>query len=328
MPVIRDLFIKLSEIKPINDASKQMGLKFGAQKVVGGITTNDAIHKIQELNNKGMSVTFDNLGEFITERADAEAEKNKIIEMIETARRAGVDAHLSVKLTQIGLNIDYDFALENIREVMKAAKEADMFVNLDMESYPKKVETMQILDELLKEYDNVGTVIQAYLFDSPEDIEKYKDVRLRIVKGAYKEPGSLAYQDKKDIDDSFFELIKAHLTKGKGFTSIATHDHNIINKVKAFVKENDIDNSKFEFQMLYGFRTEYQQELIKEGYNFCVYLPYGPDWYAYFMRRIAERPQNINLVIKSFTTNKKFQAGAIGAASLIGSLFLASKIKG
>lgn len=290
--------------------------------MVGGITTEDAVKKIQELNNKGMSVTFDNLGEFITERSEANIEKDKIIEMIKASNQAKINAHLSVKLTQIGLNIDYDFALENIREIMKAAKEANMFVNLDMESYPKKVETMKILDELLKEYDNVGTVIQAYLFDSPQDVLKYKDVRLRIVKGAYKEPGNIAYQDKTDIDKSFFELIKAHLTNGTGFTSIATHDHNIINKVKAFVKENNISNDKFEFQMLYGFRTEYQHELVKEGYNFCVYLPYGPDWYAYFMRRIAERPQNINLVVKSVTTSKRFQYGAVAALSLLGALFL------
>lgn len=327
MPVLRDLFIALSEVKTFNDASKTMGLRFGAQKVVGGITTEDAVKKIKELNRDGMSVTFDNLGEFITERSEAETEKNKIIEMIRASDKAGIDAHLSVKLTQIGLNIDYDFALKNIREVMEAAKEANMFVNLDMESYPKKIETMEILDELLKEYDNVGTVIQAYLFDSPEDVLKYKDVRLRIVKGAYKEPGNIAYQSKEDIDRSFFELIKTHLTNGTGFTSIATHDHNIINKVKAFVKENNISKDKFEFQMLYGFRTDYQKELVKEGYNFCVYLPYGPDWYAYFMRRIAERPQNINLVVKSVTTNKKFQYGAGAALALLGALFVTKRNK-
>ncbi|OFL46308.1 proline dehydrogenase [Nosocomiicoccus sp. HMSC067E10] len=317
MAVLRDFFIGLSQIKPVNDATKKMGLRFGAQHVVGGTKTDDTVEKIRQLNQKGLSITVDNLGEFIKDRAQAEIEKNLILDMIDAIHKNHLDAHFSVKLTQLGLNLGDDFILQNMREIMEAAKEADnMFVNIDMENYASKEKTFFVLDELLKDYDNVGTVLQAYLFDSMEDAEKYKDNRTRLVKGAYKEDPSIAYQSKNDIDNNYFELIKYHLTHGKGFTSIATHDHNIINRVIDFVEANDISHDSFEFQMLYGFRNDYQLELVEEGYNMTVYVPYGNDWYAYFMRRLAERPQNLNLLVKSVTTNKKFKVGAAAAAAV------------
>ncbi|MDK6863814.1 MULTISPECIES: proline dehydrogenase family protein [Nosocomiicoccus] len=317
MAVLRDFFIGLSQIKPVNDATKKMGLRFGAQHVVGGTKTDDTVEKIRQLNQKGLSITVDNLGEFIEDRAQAEVEKNLILDMIDAIHRNQLDAHFSVKLTQLGLNLGDDFILQNMREIMEAAKKADnMFVNIDMENYASKEKTFYVLDELLKDYDNVGTVLQAYLFDSMEDAEKYKDNRTRLVKGAYKEDPSIAYQSKNDIDNNYFELIKYHLTHGKGFTSIATHDHNIINRVIDFVEANDISHDSFEFQMLYGFRNDYQLELVEEGYNMTVYVPYGNDWYAYFMRRLAERPQNLNLLVKSVTTNKKFKVGAAAAAAV------------
>lgn len=317
MAVLRDFFIGLSQIKPVNDATKKMGLRFGAQHVVGGTKTDDTVEKIRQLNQKGLSITVDNLGEFIEDRAQAEIEKNLILDMIDAIHKNHLDAHFSVKLTQLGLNLGDDFILQNMREIMEAAKKADnMFVNIDMENYASKEKTFFVLDELLKDYDNVGTVLQAYLFDSMEDAEKYKDNRTRLVKGAYKEDPSIAYQSKNDIDNNYFDLIKYHLTHGKGFTSIATHDHNIINRVIDFVEANDISHDSFEFQMLYGFRNDYQLELVEEGYNMTVYVPYGNDWYAYFMRRLAERPQNLNLLVKSVTTNKKFKVGAAAAAAV------------
>jgi proline dehydrogenase len=196
-----------------------------------------------------------------------------------------------------------------------------------MEDHGHLDPSFDILDELSKEYDNVGTVIQAYFFRAEEDIQKYKNYRLRIVKGAYKEPEELAYQDKKAIDANFIKLIEWHLLNGK-FTSIATHDHNIINHVKDFVKKNDIPNDKFEFQMLYGFRKELQLQLASEGYNFCTYVPFGKDWYGYFMRRLAERPQNLNLVAKQ-VFNKKTNTvlGVAAGAFLLGRLTKKNKKK-
>lgn len=317
MGVVRDVFIGLSENKVLNDATKQIGLRFGAQKVVGGTGVEDTLDCIHNINNQGMSVTFDNLGEFISDKSEATKEKNNILKMIQAVQDKGASAHPSVKLSQIGLHIDEEFCYQNIREIIEAAKKTDMFVNLDMENYESKGPSMRILDKLLEEFDNVGTVIQAYFYDAKKDVRKYKDQRIRLVKGAYKEPTTLAYQSKNDIDQSFFEIIKTHLVEGEGFTSIATHDHNIIEKSIRFIETQNISKDKFEFQMLYGFRKEYQEELVERGYNMCVYVPFGTDWYAYFMRRLAERPQNLNLVVKSVTKSKRFRAGAIGVAALV-----------
>lgn len=327
MGVVRDLFIGLSENEILNDASKKMGLRFGAQKVVGGTGVDDTLVRFADLNNQGMSITFDNLGEFISDRKEAEKEKNNIIKMIKAVNEKDLTVHASVKLSQIGLNIDETFCYENIKEILDAAKEANMFVNLDMENYLSKGPSLTILDKLLEEYDNVGTVIQAYFYDAIKDVRKYKDIRTRLVKGAYKEPATIAYQSKADIDQSYFEIIKTHLVEGNGFTSIATHDHNIIEKTIRFIETMGISKDEFEFQMLYGFRKDYQQDLVARGYNMCVYVPYGTDWYAYFMRRLAERPQNLNLVVKSFTSNDKVKYGAIAAAAVAGVALLAKAFK-
>lgn len=327
MGVVRDLFIGLSENEILNDASKKMGLRFGAQKVVGGTGVDDTLVRFADLSNQGMSITFDNLGEFISDRKEAEKEKNNIIKMIKAVNEKDLTVHASVKLSQIGLNIDETFCYENIKEILDAAKEANMFVNLDMENYLSKGPSLTILDKLLEEYDNVGTVIQAYFYDAKKDVRKYKDIRTRLVKGAYKEPATIAYQSKADIDQSYFEIIKTHLVEGNGFTSIATHDHNIIEKTIRFIETMGISKDEFEFQMLYGFRKDYQQDLVARGYNMCVYVPYGTDWYAYFMRRLAERPQNLNLVVKSFTSNDKVKYGAIAAAAVAGVALLAKAFK-
>ena len=180
---------------------------------------------------------------------------------------------------------------------------------------------------LSNEYDNVGTVIQAYLLRADKYLEKYKNYRLRLVKGAYKESIECAYQNKNEIDRNFIKLIEWHLVNGK-FTSIATHDHMIINHVKEFVKQNNIPNEQFEFQMLYGFRKELQFRLANEGYNFCTYVPFGTDWYGYFMRRLAERPQNLNLVAKQ-VFNKKTNTviGVAAAAFLLGRMTKNTKNK-
>lgn len=317
MGLFRDTVIQLSENKTLNDLTKQMGLKFGARKFVGGVDTEEAIETFKSINADGMSVTFDNLGEFITDTMDATYEKDLILEMIKAIDEHKVNAHCSVKLTQIGLDIDYEFCKTNFREILEAAKQVGIFVNIDMESYRVYDATMRMLDEMLEEFDNVGTVLQSYLFDSEEDVIKYKDERLRIVKGAYKEDPSVALQERESIDIAFEELIKKHLTEGTGFTSIATHDHNIIYNIMDFVERENIDKDTFEFQMLYGFRYDLAKQIVKKGYSMCIYVPYGNDWYAYFMRRIAERPQNVNLLVKDLMDNPAVKAGTITAGGLV-----------
>jgi proline dehydrogenase len=318
--MLKDLFIGLSQNQLLNSAAKKYGLKLGAQSVVAGTNIEETIKSIKELNSHGISCTVDNLGEFVFKEEEAIEAMNNILAVIEAIHEHKVDAHISLKPTQLGLDIDYDFCLGNLREIVDRAKHYDIFVNFDMEDHGHLDPSFQILDELSQEYDNVGTVIQAYFFRAKEDIQKYQNYRLRIVKGAYKEPAELAYQDKKEIDRNYIKLIEWHLLNGK-FTSIATHDHHVINHVKEFVKRNDIPNDKFEFQMLYGFRKEMQLELAKEGYNFCTYVPFGNDWYGYFMRRLAERPQNLNLVAKQ-VFNKKTNTviGLAAGAFLLGRL--------
>jgi proline dehydrogenase len=318
MPLLKDVFIGLSQNQFLNSAAKKYGLKLGAQTVVAGTNIAETIQSIKELNAHGISCTVDNLGEFVFEKEEANAAKEQILQVIEAIHENGVDAHISLKPTQLGLDIEYDFCLENLREIVAKAATYDIFINFDMEDYGHLQPSFDMLDELSKDYDNVGTVIQAYFFRAEDDLQKYKNYRLRIVKGAYKEPEHYAYQDKSSIDENYVKLIEWHLLNGK-FTSIATHDHVVINHVKQFVAANNISNDKFEFQMLYGFRKDMQLQLAKEGYNFCTYVPFGDDWYGYFMRRLAERPQNLNLVVKQ-VFNKKTNTllGLAAGAFLLG----------
>ncbi|MED4205533.1 proline dehydrogenase family protein [Neobacillus mesonae] len=325
--MLKDLFMGLSQNQFLNSAAKKYGLKMGAQSVVAGTNIEEAIKSIKELNAHGISCTVDNLGEFVFQKEEATAAKEQILKVIEAIHENQVDAHISLKPTQLGLDIDYTFCLENVREIVDLANQYNMFVNIDMEDFKHLQPTFDLLDDLSVEYDNVGTVIQAYFHKALEYLEKYQDFRVRLVKGAYKEPEEIAYQDKKDIDANYIKLIEWHLLNGK-FTSIATHDHRIINHVKAFVKKHNIPNDKFEFQMLYGFRREMQLKLASEGFNFCTYVPFGNDWYGYFMRRLAERPQNVNLVAKQ-VFNKKTNTviGVAAGAFLLGRLTKSQKKK-
>ncbi|MGK7376894.1 proline dehydrogenase family protein [Planococcus sp. 1R117A] len=303
MNATKNFFIMLSQNRALNSAAKRWGLKLGAQSVVAGTTIDEMVESIRKLNAEGISATIDNLGEFVFEKEEALQAKEQILEVIKAIHHYQLDAHISLKPSQLGLDIDYAFCLENLREIVAKSHEYGIFVNFDMEDHSHLQPSFDILEELYRDYDNIGTVIQAYFFRAEEDLDKYNDYRLRIVKGAYKEPAELAYQEKAEIDANYIKLIESHLLDGK-FTSIATHDHHVINHVVKFVKEHNIPNSKFEFQMLYGFRKDLQLELARKGYHFCTYVPFGNDWYGYFMRRLAERPQNLNLVAKQ-AFNKK-----------------------
>ncbi|KAB2336632.1 proline dehydrogenase [Cytobacillus depressus] len=316
MSLTRDFFMMLSQNKVLNSGAKRWGLKLGAQSVVAGTNIKEMVESVKELNKVGISVTIDNLGEFVFEKAEATEATNQILGVINAIHENKLDAHISLKPTQLGLDIEYGFCLENLREIVAKAYEYNIFINFDMEDYGHLQPSFDIIDELSKEYDNIGTVIQAYFYQSEELLQKYENYRLRIVKGAYKEPENLAYQDKNDIDRNFIKLIEYHLMNGK-FTSIATHDHHIIDHVKKFAKKNNIPQEKFEFQMLYGFRKDLQLKLAKEGYNFCTYVPFGNDWYGYFMRRLAERPQNLNLVAKQMFTKKTNMLIGLGAGAFL-----------
>ncbi|MBY0121786.1 proline dehydrogenase family protein [Bacillus sp. S/N-304-OC-R1] len=316
MGLTRDFFIMLSQNKVLNRGAKRWGLRLGAQSVVAGTNIKEMVESVKVLNAEGISATIDNLGEFVFEKKEALDAKKQILSVIEAIHENQLDAHISLKPTQLGLDIEYQFCLDNLREIVAKAYEYSIFINFDMEDYGHLQPSFDILDELSVDYDNIGTVIQAYFYNAEDNIEKYKNYRLRIVKGAYKEPENLAYQDKNEIDRNFTKMIEYHLLNGK-FTSIATHDHHVINHVKNFVREHNIPNDKFEFQMLYGFRKDLQLKLAKEGYNFCTYVPFGNDWYGYFMRRLAERPQNLNLVAKQMFNKKTNTLIGMGAGAFL-----------
>ena len=186
--MLKDLFIGLSQNEFLNSAAKKYGLKLGAQNVVAGTNLDEAIQSIKELNAHGISCTVDNLGEFVYKKEEAAEAKKQIIEVIEAIYENKVDAHISIKPSQLGLDIDYSFCLENVREIVERASHYGIFVNMDMEDSKRLQPSFDLLDELSKEYNNIGTVIQAYFLAAEEDLKKYKDFRLRIVKGAYKEP--------------------------------------------------------------------------------------------------------------------------------------------
>ncbi|RYG72070.1 proline dehydrogenase [Lentibacillus lipolyticus] len=314
--VTRDFFIGLSNSKFLNTQAKKWGFVLGADKFVAGTTIQSVVDAVKKLNAKGISCTLDNLGEFVSDKSEADQAKERILAIIENIHEQELDCHLSVKLTQLGLDIDQDYCIENMKEILGAAK--GIFVNIDMEDYAHYEPTLDVLHALREHYDNVGTVIQSYLYRSEEDMSRLKDVRIRLVKGAYKESDDVAFPDKQDIDRNFVKLAKQRLL-GNTFTSIATHDHHIIDELKEFVDENDIDTDKFEFQMLYGFRNDMQDKLAEEGYHFCTYIPFGDDWFGYFMRRLAERPQNMNLIMKDalYTEDNRLKKGPVIAGTAI-----------
>ncbi|MBO8164596.1 MAG: proline dehydrogenase [Brevibacillus sp.] len=298
--LMKNFFLFLSKNKTLNAAAKKWGLRFGARRVVAGETIAEAIDTVRELNSKGLLCTLDHLGEFVFSVDEANESAEYCIRTLEAIHKAGVDCNLSLKMTQLGLDISRELCMTNMRRILDAAKQyGNNFVRIDMEDYAHNEITLDILEELLQDYDNVGTVIQAYLYKASDDIERLKDkrVNLRLVKGAYKESPEVAFPDKADVDENYKKIIKQHLLNGN-YAAIATHDDNIINYVKQLEKEYNISRDQFEFQMLYGIRPQSQVELAREGYRMRVYVPYGNDWYGYFMRRLAERPANVAFVLK------------------------------
>ncbi|QQE73856.1 proline dehydrogenase [Brevibacillus composti] len=302
--LMKDFFLFLSKNKALNAAAKKWGLRFGANRFVSGETIEEAITKVRELNQKGLVCTLDHLGEFVFSTEEANESADYCIKTLEAIHKSGVDCNLSLKMTSLGLDISRELCMNNMRRILQFAREhGNIFVRIDMEDYAHKNITLEILHELLEDYSNVGTVIQAYLYDTVADIEALKDkkVNLRLVKGAYKESPEVAYPNKADVDENYKRIIKQHLLNGN-YAAVATHDDAIIDYVKKLEKEYNIPRTQFEFQMLYGIRTQTQIDLAKEGYKMRVYVPYGNDWYGYFMRRLAERPANVAFVLKGMFT--------------------------
>ncbi|MEH7517051.1 proline dehydrogenase [Priestia megaterium] len=299
--VSKNVFLHVSQNRVLNKAAKKWGLKFGASQVVAGDTIESAIRKVNQLNQKGLVCTLDHLGEFVSSREEAVEATQYNVRTLEAMGESGVKCNLSVKMTQLGLDIDSNFCLENMRRILETAKKYNNFVRIDMEDYLHCQISLDMYKELRKEFDNVGIVIQAYLYRTEQDMNDLHQYQanLRLVKGAYKESPEVSFPEKKDVDENYKKIIKMHLLNGH-YTAVASHDEEMIQYTKRLVRENGISNDQFEFQMLYGICVELQDRLVKEGYKVRVYVPYGIDWFGYFMRRLAERPANVWFVLKNF----------------------------
>lgn len=308
MNPMKDFFLCLSRQKLLQKMLSTSGpFKVISRRFVAGETLGQGFATSRELNGLGIDVTLDQLGESVTDEKMARAVLDDYFKMIEQIRSEDrFKINVSLKLTQLGLDIGYDFCLDNMRRLMQEAKKYDKMVTIDMEDSPYTDRTLDIYRTLLKEgFSKTGIVIQAYLRRSEQDIRNLLPLgpRVRLCKGAYKESSSMAYPKKKDVDDNYLKLLTVLFSpetlKNRAYPEIATHDEKIINWVLNYVKENRIGADKFEFQMLYGIRRDLQEKLVKDGFRMRVYLPFGTHWYPYFMRRLAERPANCWFLAKN-----------------------------
>ncbi|WP_077702962.1 proline dehydrogenase family protein [Virgibacillus dokdonensis] len=297
--IMRNFFLFLSNNKTLTKVAKKYGFRFGASRFVAGVNIQEAAQKIKALNEKGFVVTVDHLGEFIDSESEAKQSAEECVKAIEAIAKEGLQSELSLKLTSLGLDISHELVMENMHKILQAGKENDVIVTIDMEDYARLEKTLHIFTSLKQEYDNVGTVLQAYLYRVEEDLEALNPYNpyLRLVKGAYKESEKVAFPNKSDVDKNYKKVIKQNLLNGN-YTAVATHDDEIITYTKELEQTYQISKEQFEFQMLYGIRLELQKQLLKEGYKVRVYMPYGSDWFGYNMRRLAERPANVAFVIK------------------------------
>jgi len=276
---------------------------FLARKFVAAETLEGALPVVRSIKAAGLSTTFDKLGEYVSDRSVATEAKEEYITLIRTLNEATgrIDKNISIKLSMLGQKIDEAFCIDNLHEVLTEAKQTGTFVRLDMEGTDITESTLSIFEKVYPDYrDHVGVVLQAYLKRTKEDIDRMCELqaRVRLCKGAYSEPASVAWQDMPTIRDRFLEYMETLFTKGR-FPGIATHDDLLINATKAFVAERGISKDRFEFQMLYGLRSDTQRDIAGEGYGMRVYVPYGDQWFPYYSRRLRERKENVWFILST-----------------------------
>jgi proline dehydrogenase len=275
-----------------NPAARKMARRF-----VAGEGLDEAIAATHALNERHISVTLDHLGENVSDAAEATAAARDYITILDCIHTQGADANISIKLTALGLDVDPALCETNLRQVLQRAREYNTFVRVDMEGSDYTQRTIDMVVAAHAEFGNVGTVIQTCLYRSPKDIARLVEqrIRVRLVKGAYLEPETVAYPRKSDVDAQYVDLMRTLLEAGT-YPAIATHDERILEEAKSFAAEHGIARARFEFQMLYGIRRDLQERLASEGYNVRIYVPYGTQWYPYLTRRMAERPANLIFV--------------------------------
>jgi len=276
------------------------------RRFIAADSLDGALTVLEGLAGRGLRWTVDVLGESVTSDEMAAAAADRYIATLDALAERGLEANVSLKLSQMGLGIDPDFCARNLRRVVGRAAELGAFVRIDMEDHTVTDLTLRIGREMHVEYHDVGVVIQSYLRRSADDVEQLisEQIRVRLCKGAYDEPASVAYQSKAEVDESFIRLVERLMTDGR-YPAIATHDHRLIEHAMAFAERHDIHPSRYEFQMLYGVRRELQEWLVAQGYTVRVYVPYGTEWYPYYMRRLAERPANVLFALRSLLPDRR-----------------------
>jgi proline dehydrogenase len=304
MPILRSTLIALSQNRPLRKFAEERSLgRRMSSRFVAGTTVEDAVTAAASVNQQGFSVSLDSLGENVHSAQEVEQAADVYHRVLDAIPQRRLDANVSVKLTQMGLDLDPALAEAAVAGMVEHAVQADTFVRIDMEGTAYTQATVDLVCRLHAQdrfRGRIGVVIQSYLHRSEADIDRLlaAGIRVRLCKGAYQEPPSLAFPEKSDVDQNFVKLMQKLLPSGV-YHGIATHDEKMIEATTRFASERGIGPEKFEFQMLYGVRRDLQKSLLARGYRLRVYIPFGTEWYPYFMRRLAERPANLLFMAKN-----------------------------
>jgi proline dehydrogenase len=295
-----------TSLKSLASRYGMRGPRSFARRFIAGETIEEAIAAARIVEASGLQQTLDLLGESVASMAEADTATRVYLEVLAKIVASGVGRNVSLKLTQLGLTIDRATCVDNLRRILDAAQRHNFFVRIDMENSPFTQVTLDVFETMWQQgYRNVGVVLQSCLPRSEADARRMNELgaRVRIVKGAYQEPRAVAYQDKAQVDAAFVEITKLLLSEGT-YPAIATHDPAMIAAARAHASQHGITPDRFEFQMLYGIRRDLQGELSAEGFNVRVYIPFGREWFPYFMRRLGERPANIGFVVRAILSER------------------------
>jgi len=295
-----------SGLKTLASRFGMRGPRSFARRFIAGETVEEAIAAARIIEASGFQQTLDLLGESVASMAEADAATRAYLDVLDKIVASGVGRNISLKLTQLGLSLDRATCVDNLRRILDVAQQHGFFVRIDMENSPFTQVTLDVFETMWEQgYRNVGVVLQSCLPRSLGDAKRMNELgaRVRIVKGAYKEPRAVAYQEKEQVDAAFLVITKLLLSGGT-YPAIATHDPAMITAARAYATEHGIAHDKFEFQMLFGIRRDLQAALSSEGYNVRVYIPFGREWFPYFMRRLGERPANIGFVVRGILSER------------------------
>jgi proline dehydrogenase len=304
--LLRSFFITLSRHKGFRQFSESsaIGRKLSS-RFVAGMSVEEALQAAKRVNDEGIAVSLDSLGESVLDAAQAHASADIYLRLIDAIQQRGLNANVSVKLTQMGMEFDPALAESIVAGMVERASQADTFVRIDMEGSEYTEDTIAMTERLHAKWPGrVGTVLQAYLFRTVQDARRLAEqgIRIRLCKGAYKEPADIAFPQKSEVDRNYVDLM-IYLAQSGVFCGMATHDEAIIDRMCQEVAQGRVSKSAFEFQMLYGVRRDLQRKLAAQGFGVRVYIPFGTEWYPYFMRRLAERPANVLFLAKNFFKN-------------------------